>query len=147
MRLPAVLRLKGGMRASVERLAASQGAYYRATGVWPLVSLRSFEAVTGPKMEGWLVETVGALVSCVGSALLLAARRKRVTPEMALLGAGSALALAAIDTIYTARRRISPIYLLDAVLELALAASWVRAALPHARGGGGRRIASSRAVP
>jgi hypothetical protein len=134
------------MQPSVERLAASQGAYYLATGVWPLVSLRSFEAVTGPKLEGWLVETVGALVSCVGSTLLLAARRKRVTPELALLGAGSALALAAIETIYVARRRIAPIYLLDAVLEVGLAAGWARAALRRGRSRGVRRVASSGAA-
>jgi hypothetical protein len=33
--------------------------------------------------------------------------------------------LAAIDTIYVTRRRISKIYLLDAVAEVALIAAWV----------------------
>jgi hypothetical protein len=36
----------------------------------------------------------------------------------------SAGALATIDTVYVAKRRISPIYLLDAVAEIALVAGW-----------------------
>lgn len=105
-------------------LAIGQGSYFALTGVWPLASLRSFEAITGPKVDGWLVKTVGVLVSVIGAVLLLAARRRRVGPEIALLAAGSALGLGAIDVTYVARRRISPVYLLDAVVEFALAAGW-----------------------
>ncbi len=36
-----------------------------------------------------------------------------------------AAGLTAIDTIYVARKRISPIYLLDAVTEIALIAAWI----------------------
>ena len=43
-----------------------------------------------------------------------------------LVAAGSAAALAAIDTVYVAKRRISPVYLLDAVAEIALVAGWAR---------------------
>ena len=39
----------------------AQGGYYVATGVLPFVSRRAFEALTGPKREWWLVQTVGAL--------------------------------------------------------------------------------------
>jgi hypothetical protein len=114
------------MRAA---LALGQGIYYFATGVWPLVSIRSFEAVTGPKTDRWLVKTVGVLVSVIGLVLVLAGRRRRVTPEATLLAAGSAAGLAAIDTIYATRGRISKIYLLDAVAEVALIAAWVIGAL------------------
>jgi protein-S-isoprenylcysteine O-methyltransferase Ste14 len=34
-----------------------------------LVSRRTFEAVTGPKADFWLAQTVGVLVACIGSAL------------------------------------------------------------------------------
>jgi hypothetical protein len=108
-------------------VAAVQGAYYFATGVWPLVHRRSFEAVTGPKVDRWLVQTVGALVAVLGGALGLAARHRRVTPELALAAAGSAAALAAIDVVHVARRRIAPIYLADAVAEAGLIALWVAA--------------------
>jgi hypothetical protein len=107
------------------RLARLQAIFYVATGIWPFVSMRSFEAVTGPKADRWLVKTVGALVAVIGCALGLASRR-RLAPEIVLVAAGSAAALATIDTVYVARRRISPVYLLDAVTEIALVAAWAR---------------------
>ena len=106
------------------RLAVVQGAFDVVTGVWPILHLRSFEAVTGPKPEGWLVKTVGALITAIGGTLLSAGLRRRVAPEVAALAVGSAVALATVDVIYATRRRISPVYLLDAVAETALVACW-----------------------
>ena len=100
----------------------TQGVYYVATGMWPLVNMRSFERVTGPKIDKWLVKTVGVLVTSIGGALLVAATRRRISPEARVLAAGTALGLAAIDVYYVAKRRIAPVYLLDAVTELALLA-------------------------
>lgn len=107
--------------------AVSQGTYYLVTGVWPFVHMRSFLSVTGPKTDLWLVRTVGGLVGVVGGALLAAGLRRRVTPELKLLGAGSAAALAAIEGYYAVRGRISPIYLADAAAEVALLATWAAA--------------------
>ena len=107
------------------RLALVQGGFYVLSGVWPLVHLRSFERVTGPKTDGWLVKTVGVLVTVIGGALGLAGWRRRVAPEVAIVAAGSAAGLAAIDLIYVGRRRISPVYLLDALAEVLLVALWV----------------------
>ena len=121
-----------------ERLALAQGAYFVATGVWPIVHLRSFERVTGPKPEGWLVKTVGGVVTAVGAALIAAARNRRVTPEIELLAVGSSAALGAIDLFYGGiRRRISPVYLAEALLEAGLIAVWTtsRARRPLARRG------------
>lgn len=53
-------------------LALGQGPYYFATGVWPLVSMRTFEAVPGPKTDRWLVKTVGVLDAAVEAALIAA---------------------------------------------------------------------------
>ena len=50
-------------------LAGLQAAYYVGTGLWSLVHRRSFERVTGPKREYWLVRTVGALAVAIGAAL------------------------------------------------------------------------------
>ena len=108
-------------------VALGQGLMYVVTGVWPLVHLPSFLRVTGPKVDTWLVKTVGALVACVGVALVAAARRGRVTPELGLAATGCALSLATVDVVYVARRRISPVYLLDAVVELALVGGWLLA--------------------
>ena len=108
----------------VVRLARVQAVYYVVTGVWPLVSMRSFEAITGPKADRWLVKTVGVLVGITGLALALAVRRRRFPPELVLVASGNAAALAAIDAVYVAKRRISPVYLLDAAAELVLVAGW-----------------------
>jgi hypothetical protein len=88
--------------------------------------MRSFERVTGPKRDHWLVKTVGVLVTAVGMTLVRAGGRGRVHPDVAFLGGLSALALATIDVVYVARRRISRVYLLDAVPELMLVAWWGR---------------------
>jgi hypothetical protein len=42
-----------------------------------------------------------------------------------VLGAGAAAGLGLIDLVYVARGRISPVYLLDAALQLPIAAAWV----------------------
>jgi len=110
-------------RSPSERAAwIAQGVYYVATGLLPFVSRRTFEAMTGPKREWWLVQTVGALVAVIGGVLLSGASRDRDTPELRALAVGSAAALAGIDVVYVAKRRIAPTYLLDAAVELALAA-------------------------
>ena len=114
---------RAGNRAQ-RQIAAVQGAYFLATGVWPLVHMPSFEAVTGPKSDKWLVRTVGVLVGIIGGVLVSAAARGRVTPEVAGLAVGSAAGLGAIDTIYSTCGRISPIYLADAVLEGGIVAAW-----------------------
>jgi hypothetical protein len=98
-----------------------QGGYYVVTGVVPFVSRRAFEAATGPKREWWLVQTVGALVTVIGGVLLSGGARRRCdSPELLGLAAGSAAALAGIDVVYVARRRISPRYLIDAAVQAGL---------------------------
>jgi energy-converting hydrogenase Eha subunit E len=104
--------------------AWAQGGYYLLTGVWPLVHLPSFEWVTGPKTDDWLVRTVGLLVGAVGVGLLLAARRGRVTLDLVVVAALCALALAAVDVVYVADGTLRPVYLLDALPELGLAGLW-----------------------
>ena len=117
-------------RLGDERTALTvQGGYYVVTGVAPFVSRRAFEAVTGPKTEWWLVQTVGAIVTAVGTVLLSGARSGRITPELRGLAAGCAAGLAAIDTVYVARKRIAPTYLLDAVAQGAVLAALRRGAM------------------
>jgi hypothetical protein len=116
----------------VSRVPVLQGVYFLATGVWPLVSMRTFEAVTGPKVDRWLVKTVGVLVAVIGASLLADARRPSRGSTM--LGVGSAVALGGVDVVYSLRARISRIYLLDAVVEIVLVALWAL--------GGRRRLIS-----
>jgi len=102
---------------------AALAAYYAVTGVWPLLHMPSFEAVTGPKQDRWLVNMVGALALANGIALAVGLRRRPVLAETVALAVSSAVAFAAIDVTYVARRRIRPIYLADAAAELCLAAA------------------------
>jgi hypothetical protein len=115
------------MSDATRYLAAVQGLYFLITGIWPLVSIRTFEAVTGPKTDDWLVKTVGVLIVVMGAVLLLAAYRGQVTPETVALAVGGALALAGVDVWYVGRRVIPRIYLADAAAELILIASWAAA--------------------
>jgi hypothetical protein len=115
-------------RRALRRLTAyTQAGFYTVTGVWPIFDMRTFQAVTGPKTDHWLVKTVGACVAVVGGVVGLAASRNRITPEIALLGASTAAALTGIDLVYVAKGRISKIYLLDAAAETALIAMWALA--------------------
>lgn len=109
---------------TAETLAIIQGIYFLITGVWPLFSIKTFMAVTGPKTDLWLVKTVGAVLAVIGAVLIVAGRGDEVTSAIALLAAGSAAALACVDVIYAARRVISPIYLADAAAEAALIIFW-----------------------
>jgi hypothetical protein len=108
-------------------VAIAQGAFYMATGAWPLLNMPSFEAVTGPKTDRWLVKTVGALVAVSGAAMTSAGLRGRITPETRLLAMASSLALAVVDIVYARKRRISRIYLLDAAAEIGLVIAWLTA--------------------
>lgn len=110
---------------SGRRLAQAQGVFYVLTGIWPLLHLPSFIAVTGPKTDLWLVQTVGALIAVVGAAVWAAARRREVVGEIVFLAAGSAGALAAVDVVFVLRDVILPIYLADAVVELGLVTAWL----------------------
>lgn len=105
---------------SQPHILRTQGAYYLATGLWPLIHLASFEAITGPKVDDWLVRMVGLLAAVIGTTLVLAARHRSRPLEIFVLAIGSASAFTAVDVWYVARGQIAPVYLADAVLELGL---------------------------
>jgi hypothetical protein len=109
--------------------ASAQGAYYALTGLWSLVSLSTFQWVTGPKTDTWLVQTVGALVLAIALPLLVAAARRDVGLELRMLGALSALAFFAVDVTFYLQGRIRAIYLADAAAELVLLGLWTLASV------------------
>src|SRR5947209_8975750 len=118
----------------------TQGLYYLTTGLWPLISIRTFQMVTGPKTDHlptgreadhWLVMTVGLLVTAIAVTMLTAAWRRSFSPEIVVLAIGSAIGLTAIDIIYVARHVIEPIYLVDAAIEVPLIFAWLLAVAPR----------------
>jgi hypothetical protein len=104
-----------------------QGAYFALTGLWAILDIDSFQRVTGPKTDLWLVKAVGMLVLVIGLVLIVAARPRALSSELVLLGGGSALGLAVIDIVYVAAGTIAPIYLFDAAAELVFVGLWILA--------------------
>lgn len=95
-----------------------QGWVYVATGLWPVAHLPSFEHLTGEKYDDFLVHTVGLLLFVVGAVLLRALHARRPLADIALVAAGAAASLLAIDVVYFLGGRLPPVYLLDAAAEL-----------------------------
>jgi hypothetical protein len=104
----------------------AQAAYYITTGLWPLLSRRAFEAVTGPKTDWWLVQMVGLLAAAIGTTLAVGARAETRSPAVRTLAILSALSFSGIDIVHAARGRISKIYLGDAAVELVLVTALLR---------------------
>ncbi len=108
------------------RFARWHGAFNVAGGLWPLLHMASFEAVTGPKVDRWLVRTVSGLMVANGAAQILAEPTPDGVAAARRIGMGTALVLAAVDVVYGGRHRISRVYLVDAVLEAGWLLGWAR---------------------
>ncbi len=105
-------------------VSLDQGFCYLITGLWPLFGVGTFQRVTGPKIDLWLVKMVGVLTSVIGAVILMAGLRRTAGPKVTWLAVVSAVGFAAIDTVHVARRSISPVYLADTVAELCLILIW-----------------------
>jgi hypothetical protein len=97
-----------------------QGGYYLATGIWPLINMRTFEAVTGPKTDDWLVQTVGVLAAVIGLSILRGTGRPSPSRDTLTLAILAALGFMAVDIVFVLRGTISRIYLVDAVVQAVL---------------------------
>lgn len=109
---------------SPRKLAAAHGAYYVVTGAWSLVDRRSFEHITGPKRDYWLVRLVGALAVAVGVSLgatVITGHRRKEAVTLAL-----ATSLAFVVADVHAARSVSRVYLGDVVLHAIFLPGWIR---------------------
>src|SRR5688572_19517911 len=95
-----------------------QSIYYMITGIWPLIHLPSFVAVTGPKEDYWLVKMVGLLAASIGIALFMG--RNNILLQTTVLSLTSALAFMSVDIYFSTTNVISNIYLVDAAVQLML---------------------------
>ncbi|WP_282797765.1 hypothetical protein [Streptomyces sp. CC224B] len=114
-----------------QALALAHGAFNVVGGLWPLAHLRSFTWVFGPKTDVWLQRTTGGLLVSAGLAQLAAATEPHGPAHARRVGLGTALTLLAVDLAYVPRGRIRPTYLLDAAMEVAWIAAWLRAPRPR----------------
>jgi hypothetical protein len=132
-------------------LGRLHGLFNVVAGVWPLVDMRSFEAVSGPKVDTWLVRTVAGLMVVNGLTQITAPSTPEGLATSRRLGIGTALTLAAVDLRYGSTGRIRRVYLLDAVVEAGWVAAWLATLRPRRarradRAGYCSRSSSSRPV-
>jgi hypothetical protein len=111
-------------------LARTHGAANVVFGLWPLLHLRSFENVFGPKVDRWLVRTVSGLLVVNGFTQLTTSSTRSSVGSARRLGVGTAAVLAAVDLVYVPAGRISKMYLVDAAVELGWILAWHRVELP-----------------
>lgn len=98
-----------------------QAGYYLIAGTWPIVHVRSFEAITGPKPDRFVVESAGMLFAASGMALAAAALMGRDRSSQVL-----SVTVPTVSAVMAYRHRpsIRPTYHADAVAQ-ALLAVWV----------------------
>ncbi|MFP3581485.1 hypothetical protein SB659_18130 [Arthrobacter sp. SIMBA_036] len=113
------------------RMALPQGCSNLLSGLWPLVHMRSFETVSGPKADKWLVRTASGLLIVISLEQLRAASPEGKGSITKRLGLGTALTLAAIDVVCVAQGRISKVYLIDAAIELLFISGWMTGRRRH----------------
>lgn len=109
----------------ITTLASIHGLYFCVTGLWPIIHMDSFLFVTGPKEDLWLVETVGMLAFVIGFGLLIGAWTKNITFPLSMIAVAAAIGFILVDVIFVWRLIISPIYLLDAVVEFVFLVGWI----------------------
>lgn len=107
-------------------VARAQGLFNVLGGLWPLVSLRSFEWVYGKKRDIYLQKTVGGLLFSIGYVQLAAGHSPKEMPTVRRLGLATATTLLAIDLAYIPRGEMRWTYWQDALCELGWIAAWIR---------------------
>jgi hypothetical protein len=124
------VRVQGDMndrsRATGSAVARAQGAFYIASGLWPLIHRRSFEGVFGPKHDYWIAATVALLLVGNGTVQLSYASTPEGVAFAKRLGMTTAAALAGVDVVNVARGRINSRYLVDAAAEVGWLGVWAR---------------------
>ena len=110
-------------RFAVSDIARAQGVFNVVGGLWPLVSLRTFEAVYGPKTDRYLEHTVAGLLVAIGL-VQLAGRHEQELVAARRIGIGTAVTLLAIDAIYVPQGKMRWTYLQDALCEAGWIVAW-----------------------
>jgi hypothetical protein len=86
-------------------MARVHGAINVVSGLWPILHMRSFEWVFGPKVDRWLVYTVAGLLTSVGYAQWRAGTDED-WPHARRIGVATSSTLLLIDLLNVPRGRI-----------------------------------------
>lgn len=103
----------------------TQGVFYVATGLWPIIHLRSFERAVGVQPHPSYAKIMGGVAAGIGAALIVGSLESRPSKALRWLGIGSAIAFGLADLLFAARGRGRKVYLADAAAEGAALASWI----------------------
>lgn len=82
--------------------------------------------MTGPKRERWLVRTVSVLILAVAATLAERVVRGEDVRDLRVLGVTSAGGVGLVSLLGPLLARISPVYFVDAAIDLAIAALWAK---------------------
>jgi uncharacterized membrane protein YGL010W len=110
-----------------------QTCYILVTALWPLIDIRSFMIVTGPKTDLWLVKTVASLLIVISCAMIAHLQTSGYSRPLFVLGVATAFSLLCIDIYYSLNDIISDVYLIDGAAELLFVIGWIYYAVNHAR--------------
>ncbi|CAM5697345.1 MULTISPECIES: hypothetical protein [Streptomyces] len=132
---------------SAVAVARAQGLFHLVGGGWPLLHLRSFEWVFGPKTDVWLQRATAGLLATTGWSLLRTGPAPESLGQARRAGVGSAVTLLAVDLVYVPLGRIRPTYLLDAAMQAGWLAAWWRCGRPRCGKPGGKPRSSARSAP
>jgi hypothetical protein len=102
-----------------------QGLYILATAVWPLVSIKTFMEVTGPKTDIWLVKTVAVLLIPIAACFLFNTFTRRPHVSVMVVGLTVSAGLSIIDFYYTYTDTIKWVYAVDGCIELIFLVAWI----------------------
>lgn len=89
------------------------GYYYVLTAAWPILHIKSFEYITGPKTDKWLVKAVSVMI--LGSGIIFILYPNETSALLAILNAAGLLI---IDVYYSLKGVIRKVYLLDGIIEV-----------------------------
>lgn len=97
-----------------------QGAYYVASGLWPVLAVQHYMDATGQESHASVARTLGGVVAAFGLALAC-----DVLPEKTArrLSVASALLLGAGAAYFAARGKGVPVNVTDGALQVAFAIS------------------------
>ena len=104
----------------------AQAIYYLLLGLWPLINYDTYQRLTGrgAEVDPWQLRLIGMLLAVIGAALLAGVYRGYLTPEMVILGAGSAFVLLVTHVVAVAQQRVSSVYIIDAAVESVFLLWW-----------------------
>ncbi len=106
-------------------LILAHGGYLCIGGLWPLIHMDSFEAVTGPKVDEFLVRSIALILLLTAAVLFSQLHGKELELSAVIMGMGISLILGSIAIISAALGYIRAVYFLDGALHVLFGIGWL----------------------